>query len=94
MARSTKYLLDQIERAKRLAAALYNPADRERFEKIAADYQKEIDDAGAASGDQQPSPATESTSSAPVSDAAQPNAVAAENERAPTSIDDPQETKD
>jgi hypothetical protein len=94
MARTTKYLLDQIERAKRLAAALYNPADRERLEKIAADYQKEIDDIAAASGDRQPSPATESTTSAPVSEAAQPDAVASENESAPTSIDDEQETKD
>jgi hypothetical protein len=93
MARSTKYLLDQIERAKRLAAALYNPADRERFEKIAADYQKEIDDAATASGDQQPSPASESRSSKPVSEAGQPDAVASENESAPTSIDDQQETK-
>jgi hypothetical protein len=93
MARSTEYLLEQIERAKRLAAALYNQADRERFEKIAADYQKEIDDAAAASGDQQPSSAT-GTTFTPVSEAAPPAAVASESESAPTSIDDQQETKD
>jgi hypothetical protein len=94
MARTTKFLLEQIERAKRLAAGMSSSADRERFEKIAADYQKEIDDDAAASGAQQPSPATETTSPAPVSEAAPSDAVSSESESAPTSIDDQQETKD
>ena len=55
MARTNKFLLEQIERAKRLAAALTSPADRERLETLANDYQKEIDQAAAASGDQQAS---------------------------------------
>jgi hypothetical protein len=42
MARTTKFLLEQIERAKRLAAGMSSSAERERFEKIAADYQKEM----------------------------------------------------
>jgi hypothetical protein len=94
MARTTKFLLEQIERAKRLSAGLSSAADRERFLKIAADYQKELDDAAAASGDQHPSPATEITSPAPVSEAAPSDAVASESESGPTSIDDQQETKD
>ena len=46
----TKYLLEQIERAKRFAAAVNNEADRARFEKIAADYQNEIDATAAPPG--------------------------------------------
>jgi len=41
MARTTKFLLEQIERAKRLAAALTSPADRERLETLENNYQKE-----------------------------------------------------
>jgi hypothetical protein len=93
MARTTKFLLEQIERAKRLAAALTSPADRERLEKLATDYQKEIDQAAAASGDQQASSAAETTPAAAVSEAEPSDAVAAESESAPTSIDDQQETK-
>jgi hypothetical protein len=94
MARTTKFLLEQIERAKRLAAGLSSAADRERFQTIAADYQKEIDDAAAASADQHNSPATETTSPAPLSEAAPSDAVGSENDSAPTSIDGLQETKD
>jgi len=43
-----QYLLEQIERAKRYAAALSDRADRERFEKVAANYQSELDAARAA----------------------------------------------
>ncbi len=46
----TKYLLEQIGRAKRFAAAVNNEADRARFEKIAADYQNEIDATAAPTG--------------------------------------------
>ena len=42
------YLSEQIERAKRYAAALSDRADRERFEKVAANYQSELDAARAA----------------------------------------------
>jgi hypothetical protein len=93
MARTTKFLLEQIERAKRLAAALTSPADRERLETLANDYQKEIDQAAAASGDQQASSAAETTPAAPVGQAEPSDAVSSEIESAPTSIDDQQETK-
>jgi hypothetical protein len=93
MARTTKFLLEQIERAKRLAAALTNPADRERLERLADDYQKEVDQVAAASGGQQPSSATETTPAATVSEAEPSDAVASQSESAPTSIDDQQETK-
>jgi hypothetical protein len=86
MARTTKFLLEQIERAKRLAAALTIPADRERLETLANDYQKEIDQAAVSS-------AAETTPAAPVSEAEPSDAVASESESAPTSIDDQQETK-
>ena len=93
MARTTKFLLEQIERAKRLAAGLTSPADRERLEKLANDYQKEIDQAAAASGDQQASSATETTPAAAVSEAEPSDAIASESESAPASLDDQQETK-
>jgi hypothetical protein len=38
MPRTIQYLLEQIERAKRFAAIMSDPADRKRFEKVAADY--------------------------------------------------------
>jgi hypothetical protein len=76
MARTTKFLLEQIESAKRLAAALTSPADRELLEKLANDYQKEIDQAAAASGDQQASSATETTPAADVSETEPSDAVA------------------
>jgi hypothetical protein len=97
MSRTTKYLLEQIERAKRFAGALNNPADRASFEKIAADYQKELDAAAASSGEQQPSAATETASSDPIpstSEAAPSDAIAPEGESPPTSTDDQQATKD
>jgi hypothetical protein len=37
-----QFLREQIEEAKRLAAAMTNPRDRERFERIPSDYQREI----------------------------------------------------
>jgi hypothetical protein len=38
-----EFLRSQIERAKRFAAMLINIADRERFQRAADDYQREID---------------------------------------------------
>jgi hypothetical protein len=93
----TKYLLEQIERAKRFAAAVNNEADRARFEKIAADYQNEIDATAAPPGDQEPSAQTETASSdarASPGESAPSNAVASESENAPASTDSPQENKD
>jgi hypothetical protein len=43
MARSKQYLAEQIDRAKRFAAAMNTEADRRKFEKLAAGYQSELD---------------------------------------------------
>ena len=50
MPRSKQFLLEQIARAQRFAQAMNTDADRERFEKLAADYQRELDAAEAADG--------------------------------------------
>jgi hypothetical protein len=97
MSRTAKYLLEQIERAKRYAAALSDPADRERFEKIAADYQSELDAAAGTSDQQSPSTATETASSdtpAAPSEAGTADAVSSESDSAPTPTDDQPETRD
>jgi hypothetical protein len=47
MPRSKEFLLEQITRARRFAAAMNTEADRERFEKMAADYRRELDAAEA-----------------------------------------------
>ena len=47
MPRSKEFLLEQIARAKRFAAAMNTDADRERFERMAADYRRELDAAEA-----------------------------------------------
>ena len=47
------YLLEQIERAKRFAAAVTTRLIGRDFEKIAADYQNEIDATAAPPGDQE-----------------------------------------
>lgn len=71
-------------------------ADRARFEKIAADYQNEIDATAAPPGDQEPSAQTETASSdarASPGESAPSNAIASESENAPASTDSPQENK-
>ena len=45
MPRSKEFLLEQIARAKRFARAMNTEADRERFEKMAADLQIELEGA-------------------------------------------------
>jgi hypothetical protein len=97
MSRTAKYLLEQIGRAKRYAAALSDPADRERFEKVAADYQSELDAAAGTSNQQSPSaPAATASSDATTatSEAGTSDAVSSESDSAPTSTDDQQEAKD
>ena len=91
-----QYLLEQIERAKRYAAALSDPADRERFEKVAADYQSELDAAAGTSDQQSPSVPTVTASShatAATSEAGSSDAVSSESDSAPTSTDFQQETR-
>jgi hypothetical protein len=51
------HLLEQIGRAKRFATAMSSDADRERFEGIASEYQRELDeieDRPASPGDPNP----------------------------------------
>ncbi|MCK1465890.1 hypothetical protein [Bradyrhizobium sp. CW10] len=48
MPRSKEFLLEQIARAERFAQAMNTQADREGFEKMAADYRSELDAAEAA----------------------------------------------
>src|ERR1700754_4011366 len=43
MPRDEEFLLEQIARAKRFALAVNTHADRERFEKMAADLQSELE---------------------------------------------------
>ena len=43
-----EFLRSQVERAKRFAAMLTNIADRDRFQRAADDYQREIDALSAA----------------------------------------------
>jgi hypothetical protein len=50
MPRSKEFLLEQIARAKRFALAMNTGADRERFEKMAADLQNELEGAEGAEG--------------------------------------------
>ncbi|MGY3413480.1 putative membrane protein [Bradyrhizobium sp. GM5.1] len=50
MARSKQFLLEQIVRAQRFARAMNTDADRERFEKTAADLRRELDAVEAAEG--------------------------------------------
>jgi hypothetical protein len=47
MPRSKEFLLEQIARAQRFAQAMNTEADRERFEKMAADLRTELDAAEA-----------------------------------------------
>jgi hypothetical protein len=50
MPRSKQFLLEQIARAQRFARAMNTDADRERFEKMAADLRREFDAVEAAEG--------------------------------------------
>lgn len=43
MPRNEPFLLEQVARARRFAQAMNTDADRERFEKLAADYERELD---------------------------------------------------
>jgi hypothetical protein len=56
---SKEFLLEQIARAKRFATAVTSKADQEKFEKIAADYQSQLDAAESTAS----TPATETVSS-------------------------------
>jgi hypothetical protein len=86
MPRSKQFLLEQIARAKRFAAAMNTVADQERFEKMAADYRSELDAAESVESQLSGAP-TPSEDAAPTDDvaAAQPQAVA------PASASDDQE---
>lgn len=70
MPRSKQFLLEQIARAQRFAQAMNTDADRERFEKMAADYRSELDAAEAAEGQPSAVP-TASEHASPTNDAAE-----------------------
>jgi hypothetical protein len=67
MARTKQFLLEQIARAKRLAMSMNTQTDRERFAALAADYERELNDAEPANGP--PTPPSPTNVAAPASDA-------------------------
>jgi hypothetical protein len=95
MSRTAKYLLEQIERAKRYAAAMVNLGDREKFEKIAADYQAELDASNAPASAAEPSatPEVASSQTAAPSETGTSDSVSSESDTAPVSAADQPETK-
>jgi hypothetical protein len=69
MARSKEFLLEQIARAQRFAQAMNTVADRERFEKMAADLRAELEAAEAGQAQESAAP-TASEDVDPAADAA------------------------
>jgi hypothetical protein len=69
MPRSKEFLLEQIARAQRFAQAMNTEADRERFEKMAAELRTELDAAEAAENHSSAAP-TASQDADPAADAA------------------------
>jgi hypothetical protein len=92
----TNYLRQQLERAKRFAAAMVNLGDREKFEKIAADYQAELDASNAPASAAEPSatPEVASSQTAAPSETGTSDSVSSESDTAPVSAADQPETKD
>jgi hypothetical protein len=91
---SKEFLLEQIARAKRFAAGLTSKDDQERFEKIAADYQSQLDateSAAATAVTETPSEAAAPSNEAPATtnEIGAADAVAAQQ---PTSTDDQEPT--
>jgi hypothetical protein len=96
MVRSKEFLLEQIARAKRFAAAMNTVADRDRFEKMAADYRGELDAAEAEEGRSSAAPtasedvaATDAAAARPQNGssdatATAPSATSSEDEQKPT----------
>jgi hypothetical protein len=96
MARNKEFLLEQIARAQRFAQAMNTEADRERFEKMAADLRTELDAAEAAEGQESAAP-TASEGAAPADDAAVAQADAGGSDAtvpAPTSTGEQKPTTD
>jgi hypothetical protein len=93
----TNYLRQQLERAKRFAAAMVNLGDREKFEKIAADYQAELDASNAPASAADPSATPEVASSqtaATPSETSTSDSVSSVSDTASGSAADQPETKD
>jgi hypothetical protein len=97
MSRTASFLRAQLERAKRFAAAMTNPSDRERFESAADKYRRELNalsESSEATGSQSPESADASRPSDAVAarsesdTAAPPDAVAATDDSAPTTPND------
>jgi hypothetical protein len=76
-----EFLRSQIERAKRFAAMLTNIADRERFQRAAGDYQREIDALSAADTTSADTPVPSDAIAKSEADTAAPSdAIAASND--------------
>jgi hypothetical protein len=90
MPRSKEFLLEQIARAKRFAAAMNTAEDRERFEKMAADYRSELE--AAETEGQSSAPSTVPEDVAPTNDAVaaepQPGGSEGTSSAPPASTDD------
>jgi hypothetical protein len=94
MPRSKEFLLEQIARAQRFAQAMNTEADRERFEKMAADLRTELDAAEAAAIQSSAAP-TASEDADPAAAAAQPDAGGSDaTAPAPGSTDEQKPTTD
>ena len=95
MPRSKQFLFEQIARAKRFALAMNTDADRERFEKMAADLQSELDAVEAAEAQPSAGP-TASEDAAPTDAAAAQPETSGSDATAPTSgsTDDQKPTTD
>jgi hypothetical protein len=95
MSRSKQFLLEQIARAQRFAQAMNTEADRERFEKMAADYRSELDAAEAEENQSSRAP-NASGGAAPNDDAAaaQPDADGSDAAASASSTDEQKPTSD
>jgi hypothetical protein len=92
MARSKEFRLEQIARAKRFAAAMNTVTDRERFEKMAADYRSELDAAEAEEGQSSAAPtASEDVAATEDAAAAQPQTGGSDATAPPSGSTDDQE---
>ena len=91
-------LAGNIARAKRVAAAMNTDADRDRFEGLAASYQRELDALHAAEGQSAAAEAASTEAGAPTNEPVaatdQASASDAVAPQPPTSADDQEPTTD
>jgi hypothetical protein len=96
MPRSKQFLLEQIARVQRLAAAMNTDDDRQRFEKMAADYRRELDSAEAGEGQSSATPTASRDAAPTAAAAAAPPQTGGSDATAtaPSSTDDQEPTTD